>query len=104
MRSPNVEAADWNRDHHRSGSAFDGLLIRASNLVFATTNSVKLERLIDEKGQSASATVPNFRAACRRIGRSVRAAVGISNETRPDRAAYVRSWLEILTAILRRSP
>lgn len=32
-------------------AAFDGLLIRASNLVFATTNSLELERLIDEKGQ-----------------------------------------------------
>jgi hypothetical protein len=32
-------------------AAFDGLLIRASSLVFATTNSLELERLIDEKGQ-----------------------------------------------------
>ena len=32
-------------------AAFDGLLIRAANLVFATTNSLELERLIDEKGQ-----------------------------------------------------
>ena len=31
--------------------AFEGLIVRAANMVFATTNSGELERLIDEKGQ-----------------------------------------------------
>jgi serine/threonine protein kinase len=31
--------------------AFEGLVARAANIVFATTNSAELERLIDERGQ-----------------------------------------------------
>ena len=31
--------------------AFEGLMVRAANVVFATTNSFELERLIDERGQ-----------------------------------------------------
>ncbi|MGK9055253.1 AAA domain-containing protein [Neorhizobium petrolearium] len=31
--------------------AFEGLLMRAANVVFATTNSAEIERLIDERGQ-----------------------------------------------------
>jgi len=31
--------------------AFEGLVLRSANAVFATTNSAELERLIDEKGQ-----------------------------------------------------
>lgn len=31
--------------------AFEGLVVRAANVVFATTNSFELERLIDERGQ-----------------------------------------------------
>ena len=43
--------------HGREGSArfemqaIEGLLVRAANVVFATTNSRELERLIDERGQ-----------------------------------------------------
>jgi hypothetical protein len=31
--------------------AFEGLVVRAANVVFATTNSAELERLIDDRGQ-----------------------------------------------------
>ncbi len=31
--------------------AFEGLILRAANIVFATTNSAEIERLIDERGQ-----------------------------------------------------
>lgn len=31
--------------------AFEGLIVRAANVVFATTNAFELERLIDERGQ-----------------------------------------------------
>lgn len=31
--------------------AFEGLILRAANVVFATTNSAEIERLIDERGQ-----------------------------------------------------
>ena len=34
-----------------SRRAFEGLILRAANVVFATTNSGEIERLIDERGQ-----------------------------------------------------
>jgi len=42
----------WTRPAPRyARQAFEGLLVRAANVVFATTNSFELERLIEERGQ-----------------------------------------------------
>jgi hypothetical protein len=47
--SPGVTPAG--RDAGQANRVFEGLVARAANVVFATTNSGELERLIDERGQ-----------------------------------------------------
>lgn len=46
---PKPKQAGWSADTDRR--AFESIVMRAANVVFATTNSGELEKLIDEKGQ-----------------------------------------------------
>lgn len=46
---PKGRQAGWSADTDRR--AFESIVMRAANIVFATTNSGELEKLIDEKGQ-----------------------------------------------------
>jgi hypothetical protein len=45
------QAANDRAQPNQSRLAMEGLLVRGANIVFATTNSFELERLIDERGQ-----------------------------------------------------
>ena len=47
----NDGSSSGDRKATADGRALEGLIMRASNLVFATTNSADLERLVEERGQ-----------------------------------------------------
>ena len=50
-KSYEVAAADEDAPNRFSQRAFEGLVLRSANAVFATTNSADLERLVEERGQ-----------------------------------------------------
>lgn len=50
VEKPNPQEAGGTHSSY-TVRAFEGLIVRAANMVFATTNSGELERLIDEKAQ-----------------------------------------------------
>ncbi|MEQ9069836.1 MAG: AAA domain-containing protein, partial [Gimesia chilikensis] len=49
--NPRMRKGHHNQSPEYSRRAFEGLIMRAANVVFATTNSGEIERLIDERGQ-----------------------------------------------------